>query len=309
MGRIAGDDPGYTFRLCRSMELEDDSPAAILAGGKKARVWTPTDHGFDMVSVSTFLGDVMGKPASAMSWWGFRIGLTAIAEALVDDVAGVVAAENDPEALEAFLKARGINPNMRLEEAGDRGSEAHTVLELLVAGDRGAAELKANFEEAEFGTRYGWAVIEWWDAQIAPFLESGQILQVLSEVPVWYLGHGWELRWAGTFDLAIEWYLSQPEQGWEICDLKTHKPASGFTKEGRGPAYISDVAQIRAYRMGFEWMGLGRTIGQRTIVARDRAYKKVSWLEDYREVPESFVLRIREAFNDKFEFEKGAVDG
>lgn len=300
MGRIAGDDPEYTFRLCR------------MKGG----LATATKHGFTMPSVSTFIGEVMGKPAGAMSWWGFRIGLKGVASLLEDDPTAAI--DNaDPEALEALLKERGVNPNMKLDEAGDRGSAAHFILELLAAGVpsnvpaseeaaevtfRMVAEAYAEDEERTFGTRYGWAVIEWWTAQVQPYFKSGVITEVLSEVPVWSVS-----RWyAGTFDLALKWIDDNPQTPiWEVLDLKTHKPASGFTKEGFGPGYISDITQIRAYRMAFEEMGFGKTHCQRIVIARDRAVRGQSWLEDTREVSERFVELIREAYAHKTEFEKG----
>jgi hypothetical protein len=292
MGRIAGDAPGYTFRLCR---VKGDG--AIV---------TATRYGFEMPSVSTFIGEVMGKPAGAMSWWGFRIGLKGVAELLERDVTALIDAGNDPEALEAVLKEAGINPNMKLEEAGDRGDAAHTVLEKLAAGDHAAASSLAAQETLEQGTEYGQAVIEFWNDEIQPEIDAGAITQVLSEVPVWSIKH-W---YAGTFDLALLWSsegdLSENvKDGWEILDLKTHKPASGFTKPGFGPAYVSDVTQIRAYRMAFEELGAAETIGQRVIVARDKAYRGVRYLQDAREVSARFVELIREAYDHKTTFEKG----
>jgi hypothetical protein len=288
-GRIAGDAPGYTFRLCR---VQGDGALVV-----------PTRYGFEMPSVSTFIGEVMGKPAGAMSWWGFRIGLKGVAELLERDVTALIDAGSDPEALEAVLKDAGINPNMKLKEAGDRGDAAHTVLEKLAVGDNAAAASLAAQETLEHDTGYGWAVIEWWAEQIAPHLESGAIVEVLSEVPVWSIKH-W---YAGTFDLGILWSPEGEHEsirdGWEILDLKTHRPASGFTKPGSGPAYISDVTQIRAYRMAFEELG-GVTIGQRVIVARDKAYRGVRYLQDDREVPARFVELIREAYEYKTTFEK-----
>lgn len=328
MGRIAENDPGYTFKLCRPVDRKGASLGEKLsaAAGRGPRHWIPTEHGFEMPSVSTFLGEVMGKPASAMAWWGYRIGLDKIAELLGTDPVELIDLAGDPEALEAFLKERGVNPNMKTEEAGDRGSKAHFIGELLAAeavteayaeGEatfRMVAEAYAEDEERTAGTRYGWAAITWWDEQIQPHLDSGEITHVVSEQPLWYLPT-WETRFSGTPDLALKWAGDQPgwsmppEGGWEIVDYKTHKPAAGFTKDGKGPGYIGDVAQIRAYRMGWEWMGRGPTVGQRVVILRDREYKGKCWLEDTREVPESFVLRIREAYDVKTEFEKGAVDG
>jgi hypothetical protein len=305
MGRIAGDDPGYTFRIVQHVDAPElASEGASLKdalAGKPQRIAIPTEYGFTFVSVSTFIGEVLAKPASAMAWWGYRIGLTGVAEAMADDVASVI--DLDAEALEALLKERDVNPNMKLEKAGDRGSAAHNVLELLAVGDLVLALAAAQRETDEFGTEYGTGVINWWTDQIMPYIETGQIRTIRSEVPVWSFTH----RFAGTFDLGVEW-AEHPEtgaEGWEIDDLKTHKPAAGFTRPGKGPGYVSDAAQIRGYRMAHEEMGLGRTIGQRTVVVRDRAYKGVSWLEDTRTVPPEFVIKLRELYDVKVAFEKG----
>lgn len=281
MSRIAGDSDTYSFRLCRMKE----------------GIPFPTNDGFELTSVSTFIGDTLAKPPSAMAWWGYRIGLKGVTDGLVEDPDSILAAET-PELLEAALKQRGVNPNMKLEAAGGRGTRAHEVLEKLAAGERAMAELAADAEDVEFGTGYGHASIAFWDEAVEPFLESGEILEVRSEVPVWSLRH-W---YCGTFDLALKWKAATvgdavlPE-GWEILDAKTHKPASGFTKRGAG--YISDATQIRAYRMAFEEMGLGNTIGQRTIVLRENG----KWLEDKREVSEDFVIFLRRLYDERKEFE------
>lgn len=289
--RIAGDDRSYTFRMVRMAE----------------GLARPTKIGFELISVSTFLGDVLAKPPSAMAWWGFRVGLEAIRDASAEDPELLKAiAEMDQEDLELFLKDRGANPNMKRDAAGERGTAAHAVLELLVGDERQKAEAEAARETEEAGTEYGRAVIEWWSEQIVPHLDSGAVVQVLSEVPVFSLEH----RYAGTLDLAIEWSSEgdmhdNVTDGWEIADLKTHKPASGHTKEGKGPAFIHDVAQNRAYRIAWEEMGNGPTIGNRVIVARDRAYRGQRYLEDFREVDSDFVIHLRQAYDYVAAFERG----
>jgi hypothetical protein len=315
MARIAGDSPHYEFRLCRIT---------------KSGIAKPTSYGFGLVSVSTFIGEVMGKPAGAMSWWGYRIGLDGVVEALID---GESIDDLDREALEELLKQRGVSPNMRRDEAGKRGNNAHQILEWLAQGYnaeeppqsvqtwnsnndevafRTIAEAYAEDEERTEGTRYGFAVIDWWDTQIQPFIDNGLIGAVRAEVPVWSL----LLGYAGQFDLAVLWvppefdhppglYAEQYADGWEIVDLKTHKPAEGFTKPGKGAGYVSEAAQILAYRMAWEEMGLGKTIGQRTLVARDKTYRGACWVEDFREVDEAFVINLRQAYDGKTNFERG----
>jgi hypothetical protein len=302
--RIAGDSDSYEFRLCR------------MVGGVVAQ---PTKYGFKLRSSTTIIKNNLAIPAGALTYWGMRVGLQGMAEALDVD-AGVIADMVEAgtvtaESLEELLKTRGVTPNMARDSAGDRGSKAHLVLECLAEGwndpdgadsiFRTWAEALAMDEEFEANTRYGWAAIEWWDAQIQPFINSGEILDIASERPVWSLTDGY----AGTLDLALLWKASPDvlgSGGWEILDAKTHKPASGFTKPGQGPGYDSDAAQIRSYRKAWEEMGLGKTIGQRTVVLRDRAYKGQSWLEDHRSVPYEFFKLLNEVNDHRIAFEKGS---
>ena len=331
MGRIAGDATGYSYRLCRMI-----GPVA-----------KPTSHGFTLPSSTEVIGEVLAKPPSAMAWWGYRIGLTALSEAMLEDGGEVLQHADDPEQLEEFLKGRGVNPNMSLDSAGGRGTRAHLVVECLaegwnqkdvpegVATLRDWAEALAMDEEFTEGTRYGWAGIEWWDSHIQPYIDSGAILAVLSEVPVTSL----EDLFSGTFDLAILWadevkpivirtpgkrknleivtVLPYFEGGWSIEDAKTHKPANGFSKPGKGPGYISDAVQIKSYRKAVEEMAArpevfrspfppgAKTVGQRAVILRDRAYNGRSWLEDYRDVPYELFRMLRRAYDIRKQFEKG----
>ena len=271
MGRIAGDSPGYQFRLCRETKFG----------------YLPTEHGFEFPSVSTFIKGTLGIPAGAMSWSGYRTAIKGVAE-----FPGVVDA-GTPELIEAKLKEVGWDPNKKLSEAGERGTKAHEVLELVVNGERGKAGELALKEYEDNGTHYGHAALDFFDEQIVPGIQSGSIMELKTEVPVWSLKD----RYCGTFDLAVLW----SGEGWEILDAKTHKPASGFTKPGKGAGYISDATQIRAYRMAFEEMGLGQTFGQRTVVLRENG----KYLMDEREVSEDFVRFLRRLYDERQTFERG----
>ena len=266
------------------------------------------DDGFDLVRTSHFIKEVLAVPPQAMSYSGFRIGMTGVYQALVEDPNSVLEADS-AEALEAALKERGVTPQTALRAAGARGTAAHLVLELLADGERQDAEVEYTREKMDWGTHYGEAVITFWDECVQPYIDNGEIEEVLSEHRVTYLAQGRQMGWVGTFDLGLRWAQgywpdgTMRPAGWEILDLKTHKPARGFTKEGQGAGYVSDAAQIRAYRMGFEDDGNPRPIGQRTIVARENG----KYLEDSREVSEEFVLRLRAAYNDRMQFEKGVA--
>jgi hypothetical protein len=258
---------------------------ARLAGDERDYLWAlidrttgqPTEHTHKLRSVTTIIGAVIPKPFGAGAWWGYRVGMEGVATLL--DALSEMPRPATAEGVEAVLKGQGYDPNRSLESAGGRGTAAHNVLEALAAGDRKTAERRAAFELDSEGTNYSSAVISWWDAQ--DWTERGD---VVSERPVWSFRHGYQ----GTLDLAI--LESVGVNGVEILDLKTHKPASGFTKPGFGPAYLSDLVQLRAYRIAWEEMGLGSTIGQRVIIARENG----NWLEDRREVPAELWLQCLE---------------
>ena len=305
MGRVAGDAPGYTLAVCRAVEVAGSGKSAkdILEGGKqKSYKLYPTETTFQLPSATTILGEVLAKPPSAMAWWGFRDGLKGLAEAAA---AGEPIDLLDAEGLEELLKARGVSPNMTRDAAGTRGSNAHEVLEILARGDFSEAEKWAREEEAEEGTGYCRSAIVFWESEVVPHLDSGAIDEVRSEVVVVSFRH----FYSGTLDLALHWSEVAVEMGlvaepgWTIEDAKTHKPAQGFTKRGAG--YVSDAAQCRAYRTAWEENGHGKTIGQRTIVLRDREYKGVRYLCDSREVSEEFWLGIRALYEPRLAYEKG----
>jgi len=242
----------------------------------------PTEYGFDLPSVTSIIGDVLGKPAGAMAWWGYRVaieGVAAISE-FHEDVM-----PSEPDDVETMLKEHGYDPNKKTSAAGSRGSRAHECLEYLANGQPSFAKLLSKTEQEEHGTKYCEAVIKWWDSK--GYDDNDEVV-VVSERPVWSLRH----VYSGTLDLAVGRNISGAWT-WTLLDLKTHKPASGFTKPGQGPAYRSDLVQVRAYRSAWQEMGLGHTIGQRILIARENG----TWLEDKRQVPEELWLRIREVYD------------
>lgn len=300
MGRIAGDARYYEFRLCKVSE----------------QGVYPTEYGFKMPSTTTHLKAVLGIPASAMAWTGFKLALAGIVEAVAKDPSRLSEALEDAALLQNYLKEQGISPNMSLEAAGARGTRAHDIAELMAQGKRLEALEAAALEAEDEGTSYGYAAISFWVNEVDPYVESGEILKVLYEVPVFSFKN-WT---CGTFDLALLWAEANVgdkvlPQGWEVIDYKTHKPASGFTLDGKGAGYDSDAAQTREYRSSLEemaeieqWltpsyqeMELGPTIGQRTVVLRDSG----KYLEDKREVPELFPVALRGLYDDRQAFEAG----
>lgn len=252
MPRLAGDEPGYRFSMMRK------GPGGSL---------TASPFGFELTSVTTILSEVIPKPFAAGAWHGYRLALEAVKGRDLRHI---------PD-LEAKLSSEGRNPNQYLDSTRDRGFIAHDVLELFCAGEDEMAFGVCIVETELYGTSYGMAVASWWSQQV---VSSAWKKKVLSERPVWSLSK----LYAGTADIIVP--------GVEILDLKTHKPARGFTLEGQGPAYLSDLIQVRAYRMAWEEMGNKPVKGNRIVIARSNG----KFLEDTREVPEELWLKALEMY-------------
>lgn len=280
MPRVAGDNPNYSFRL---VDWEGNVQ----------------DDGFALPSVTTIIKGVIGIPAGAMSWYGYRLALSGVAELLGEpEVVARMIDEPLPEQLETLLKEKEIDPNHAVSKAGDRGSAAHDVLEKLAAGDREGAERAADFEEKASGTKYARAVISWWEDKGFGQLQKEHPDHIASERRVWSLRHGY----AGSLDLGI---YDPPGGTWGIWDLKTHKPASGFTKPGFGAAYISDLLQIEAYASAWSEMGLGDAFPAGVVIARENG----KYLEDTRRLKSaaSVFLALIDIYHVKERFEKEGV--
>lgn len=257
MPRIAGDNPSYRFALMRY--------------GPGGRL-TSTPWGFDLPSVTTIIKEVIPKPFSAGAWYGYNLAIEGVTKEF--KTGGSYSDLRDPALLKKRLSVGGHDPNSVLELSRDRGFVAHDVLELLASGEDEIAEGACEVERQLLGTEYGYSVLSWWKT-------TGNVGGVKwhPEQPVFSL----RLGYAGTADLI---------SGTEIVDLKTHKPASGFTKPSSGPAYLSDLIQLRAYRTAWEEMQSTTTQGNRILIARPNG----KWLEDKREVPEALWLQCLEMY-------------
>lgn len=232
------------------------------SGPGGAMVSTP--WGFELPSVTTIIKATIPKPFAAGAWYGYRMALEGVAKEYGNR--GNLSDFGDAEVLEKRLSQGGYNPNQSLELSRGRGIVAHDVLELLAQGQEEIAEGACWIEKAVYDTAYGFAVLDWW--------EQNKGAKWKPEQPVFSLAH----RYAGTADLI---------SATEIVDLKTHNPARGFTKPGQGPAYLSDLIQLRAYRTAWEEMSGQSVTSNRILVARPNG----KWLEDTREVPESLWLQ------------------
>lgn len=287
-GRIAGNEGFYTFALCRVGEDDDGN-----------RTLTPTEHTFSLPSVTTLIGDVLGKPANAMAWWGFSLA----ADASIELSREVELAELDYEQFKDAAKRIGKTPTRQRDDAGDRGSKAHDVLERIakgeyrVIGSPGAYGVVVD-ETGETVPidEYAKGGVEWWMAE--HWTTEWETVAV--EVPVW----SFDPEFSGTFDLLRRVALVDdlgPPAGYEIVDYKTHKPARTHKpiRPGEGVGYHSDIVQMRFYRIALEWMSrqswcpdwLPRNIkitSQRVVLfTPDGGY-----LEDVREVHEDAVTGI-----------------
>lgn len=223
---------------------------------------TASPFGFSLTSVTTIIGETIPKPFAAGAWHGYRLAIEALQGRDLRGIADV----------ETQLKTEGKNPNQRLADDAARGHIAHDVLEMLANGDEECALGAAEVERELFGVMYSYATVSWWNTV------AGK--KYLPERPVWSIRDGY----AGTADLILP--------GKEIVDLKTHKPAAGFTKEGFGPAYLSDLVQVRAYRSAWEQMGNGSIPANRIVIVRPNG----KFLEDFREVPEELWDKCLEMY-------------
>jgi hypothetical protein len=250
MPRLAGDTPGYKFALIDKATNK------------------PTSHEFELRSVTSIIENVVAKPFGAGMWTGWRNALEDVAKEW-NEAPGDTTGFSSADGLEERLKSKNLDPNKRLKGQADRGQTAHDVLEYLAKGRPDLGTMVADKEAETQGTLYGQAVLDWWR-------DTGMdsSTRVQSELPVWSLSHSY----AGTLDLLSDGC---------VTDLKTHKPAAGFTK--RGAAYLSDIIQVRAYRTALSEMGQSTT-SNCILIARENG----KYLEDTREVPEEFWFKVLE---------------
>jgi len=263
--RIAGNAKHYTFALVR---VRDDGMEA-------------TDFTFGLPSVSDILDTVLGKPAGAMSHWGYNLAIDGMRDlAHVADVT-----ELSVEEIKTRLKEGKYSPNQVRDRGGDKGTNAHKGMQLLAAGfipqlDTADGDtldfLETDYVEGEglvytgeFVTiaddGYVRGVIEWFARE----MEGWRI--VACEIPVW----SFRVGFSGTLDFARE----RMDDGFlEIVDLKTHKPATQSF-----PAYNHDVFQLRFYRIGWEEVPHTQGIpdGNRVLVVDAQG----RYFTDQREVP------------------------
>lgn len=260
VGRIAGDSDHYQFALVRD-------------GSKELTAW-----GFQVPSVTSILTAVLGKPAGAMAHWGYNLAIEGMLTlAQLGDISGMT-----EEQAKEHLKAAEYSPNKVRDKAGDRGSNAHRLLELLANGyEHTVVGNLATFTKDEGAVEaivldgYCFGVIAWWDHEMA-----GWTAQAV-EVPVWSMRH----RFCGTIDLARR----DDDSGFlELVDLKTHKP-----KTQAFPAYLADLFQLAAYRLAWSEV-TGEMPATNQVLVVD---EKGRYFTDTRMASTESFLLIRELYD------------
>lgn len=257
--RVAGDESYYTFVLQRYDGV------------------VMPDVALRLPSVTSIIKGVMGASGGGMAYWGFRLG-TAAAHLHIH---GEHPDEDTAELLYEAAKAGPFAPNRQRDKAGERGNNAHAVLEGLA---RGEFIVKSQHEGAyvlggptgDFTPDgYGQAVVDWWISQEPQVIAAEQVLYSLKH------------RYCGSVDLIA----NRPVGGGLVAvvtDLKTHKPATS-----NGPAYDEDRIQVAAYREAWHEMFPGQPIAYTSVLI---ACEDGSWQEDWKEQPFEVFAALRAVY-------------
>lgn len=208
--RAAGDSSYYRLSL-------------VNQGGK------PVGREVLIPSVTSIL-DAVPPPASAMGWWGYRMGLEEARKLAKVEVGSspIFNDELDDDAFYEEIKRLGregqvVTPQNTLEKAGDRGTTVHDLAEYLFKN--GEMPDKDTVPEELQG--YGEALWRWHKARIVPLQKAG-IEVILLEQPLFSLRY----FYAGTCDLI----LKDSTGMYHVIDFKT---AKGI--------YESALLQVAAY--------------------------------------------------------------
>ncbi len=246
----------------------------VLYDDDKHAYWLrePGQPKISVPSVSAILGET--APKDALGWWGMRVGIAAVVQAMASVGWAKVANANlpaeiiDPALLppeRQFFRQTGLpkaklTPRSFLEcwacdnkvtvnhirdEAADRGTDIHAAFEAYAAG-----EIISPREFPE--DQRGWvAGINQWYIDQEPQIEAAEVI-------VGSMRH----RFAGRFDAVVQY----PDGARVLTDLKTSKGV-----------YHSHLRQLAMYRLGYLEMGLGEDFDRLEVlqVGRDGSYKLV----------------------------------
>ena len=229
-------------------QAQSVEPIDIRYDDEKHKYWI---DGVEVPSVSKILDETQSKPA--LPWWGMRVGMAAVVQMLGTTPWAEIANANSPKSIIAGIPdvvagevaipaGKGARAKLRTlvedlavknalttnhvkEEAGDRGTAAHLVLEHLAVGEM------PSIKEVPQEHR-GWisAVANWWLDQEPEF--------VATEVIVGSREH----QFAGRFDIIIR----RKDGEGRLCrtDLKTSKSV-----------YLSHLIQLGLYDVAHTEMG------------------------------------------------------
>jgi hypothetical protein len=204
-------------------------------------------------SVTEVLNDMSSFDAGP--WWGMRVGMAGVVEMMRKVSWALIANANEPQHIitpdlippedqhftardtrkqkprslvEKWIVDARRSTNHILDEASDRGTNVHLVLEQL------ALEQMPDVTTFPEDQR-GWvaAIMQWWLDQEPTFL--------MNEVIVGSAAH----RYAGRFDTVVQY----PDGRVVLTDLKTSKGV-----------YKKHLRQLALYEAAFDEMGLWSTL-------------------------------------------------
>ena len=240
---------------------------------KHAYMLNTEEGGFEPCpGVTTILGET--EPKDALGWWGMRVGMAAAVRMMrevswaqvancadpahIVDVALLTAEEQyfsksdrrkeKPKSMiEKWTVDNKVSVNHLKDEAADRGTSVHAVLEAL------ALDRVPSIDEFPV-EQHGWVagVNQWWLDQDPEILESELIV-------------GSRLHWfAGRFDAIVRY----PDGRRVLLDLKTSKWV-----------YRSHAKQLAMYELAHLEMG-GEPVDAKEVlqVSRDGSYQLVQSL-------------------------------
>lgn len=284
-----GDPLLIARRLVRELDqlavvpARDERPIRLDYDDDKHQYWL---DGVPVPSVSTIVNET--EPKEALPWWGMRVGMAHVVGLLNEMGWAEVAAaneyhevltgipapgrehfyDNDPKGrkpktlVEKMASVKKRSTNHVKEEAGDRGTAIHAVLEAL---GNGVMPNAMDFPDQQRGWVAG--VCSWWLDCEPEFLHQ--------EVMVGSRTH----RYAGRFDVECV-FKAGPYAG-ERClvDLKTSKDV-----------YRSHLVQLTGYEIAYVEMGLGDVFDRKLVlqVSKDGRYQ----LYESRTRPQLFVAKV-----------------
>lgn len=237
MPRAAGSSTHYEFVLRRATGSYD------------------RDTVIRLPSVTHIIGSVVAKPLDGWVYKVTRDNISGLVSVLTDDgsyvhVDHIIDMMTDADMLAEYMKENRLRPEDVAEDASERGTREHAMLEGLckayLESDETAAEQLANRTLGrEAASPWAKAIAGWWLERYPRVVASEDVLYSLS------------LGCAGTADLV--WRDEDGQVG--VTDLKTRG-------EGK-PAYRSDFIQVDGYAEMWTEMTGDTVVHQTVLIARE----------------------------------------